>query len=179
MNQLHVGLIVLTLAFFTCFCPGEEAQVPNEQKPASEKPPEKDPFAPSPLLRERAQTPGAAAVNAPPVHAEVLLPKELPVLEGVIVKGQEVLASLRTGSGSVVIEPRGSLIVAGVKYVFVGFAENTAFLRDSEGETYELRPGVEAQEKKRVSSSPTRAVTIQPPGPPALSGERFHEVPEP
>lgn len=119
-----------------------------------------DPFAPSDLMRERAR-PKDVETKKP--QAETLASRakpgrEVPVLEAVMVKGQSVLASFRTSSGSVLLEPRGSLVIRGdeyasttnrsgeihavaCKYTFVGYSDGCAVMRGDDGKIYELRVG--------------------------------------
>jgi hypothetical protein len=118
-----------------------------------------DPFAPSDLMRERARpkVDETKDQRAVPPSARAKPGREVPVLEAVMVKGQSVLASFRTSTGSVLLAPRGSLVVRGdeytatnrsgklqtveCKYTFIGYSDGCAVMRGDDGKIYELRVG--------------------------------------
>jgi len=110
-----------------------EAEPPQVAPPTGRP----NPFAPSEAIQ--AQT--AAARPAPAVAAQSAAPLR-PVLEGVIVKGEAVLACLRVGSASVVVEPGDILGEGGADYEFVSYAEGLATLRDGDGTLLKVRMSV-------------------------------------
>lgn len=114
----------------------EAARLPDAAKPED---PKKNPFVPSALMRMRAQKPVEDA-PAPSVAAPVsAVSHARPVLEGVLVKNNSVLASFRLGNKSIVIEPRNTFMADDVTYMFIGYANECATLRDEDGHIHDLR----------------------------------------
>jgi hypothetical protein len=144
--------IILLTALLGGWCLPARAAEPEKSEPAKKAEDAKgtkdrDPFAPSRLMREQARRASSSAAGG----AAGLAFEGAPVMEGLIVKDKSVLACFRIGKFSALVEPGGSFQAGEVKYTFAKYESETVTLQDQDGNVYEMKPG--AGEKPRPAEA--------------------------